>query len=153
MSMKNSNDTNRNRTRNLLACSAVPQPTAPPRAPWKVIIYSLNEHTQRKLTVEYFTISLTKQIKVKTKLQIYIPLHFYDIYNLPYETYTVLLWVFFNIRLSSLHKVPFEILATQRLHGQKQIHLTVINVCLPKQILMSEFDVGKSVHHHTIQIN
>jgi hypothetical protein len=33
MSMKNSNDTIRNRTRNLPTCSAVPQPTALPRAP------------------------------------------------------------------------------------------------------------------------
>jgi len=33
MSMKNSNDTIRNRTRNLPACSAVPQPTAPPCTP------------------------------------------------------------------------------------------------------------------------
>ena len=31
--MKNSNDTIGNRTRDLLACSAVPQPTAQPRAP------------------------------------------------------------------------------------------------------------------------
>ena len=33
MSMKNSNDTIGNRTRDLPACSAVPQPTATPRAP------------------------------------------------------------------------------------------------------------------------
>ena len=33
MSMKNSSDTIGNRTRHLPACSAVPQPTAPPRAP------------------------------------------------------------------------------------------------------------------------
>ena len=32
MSMKNSIDTIGNRTRDLRACSAVPQPTAPPRA-------------------------------------------------------------------------------------------------------------------------
>jgi hypothetical protein len=32
MSMKNSNDTIGNRTRDLPACSAVPQPTAPPRS-------------------------------------------------------------------------------------------------------------------------
>jgi len=31
--MKNSSDTIGNRTRDLLACSAVPQPTVPPRAP------------------------------------------------------------------------------------------------------------------------
>ena len=37
MSMKNSSDTIRNRTRNLPACSAVPQPNAPPRAPIKCI--------------------------------------------------------------------------------------------------------------------
>jgi hypothetical protein len=33
MSMKNSNDTIGNRTRELPACTAVPQPTAPPRTP------------------------------------------------------------------------------------------------------------------------
>ena len=33
MLMKNSNDTTGNRTRDLPACSAVLQPTAPPRAP------------------------------------------------------------------------------------------------------------------------
>ena len=33
MSMKNSNDTVGNRNRDLPAFSAVPQPTAPPRAP------------------------------------------------------------------------------------------------------------------------
>jgi hypothetical protein len=32
--MKNSSDTIGNRTRDLPACSAVPQPTAPPRAPF-----------------------------------------------------------------------------------------------------------------------
>ena len=31
--MKNSNDTFGNRTRDLPACGAMPQPTAPPRAP------------------------------------------------------------------------------------------------------------------------
>jgi len=34
MSMKNSNDTIGNRNRDLLAFSAMPQPTAPPRAPY-----------------------------------------------------------------------------------------------------------------------
>jgi len=34
--MKNSSDTIRNRTRDLAACSAVPEPTAPPRAPPRV---------------------------------------------------------------------------------------------------------------------
>jgi len=33
MSMKNSNDTIGNRTRNLPTCSAVPQPSTPPRVP------------------------------------------------------------------------------------------------------------------------
>ena len=33
MSMKNTNDSIGNQTRNLPACSAVPQPTEPPRAP------------------------------------------------------------------------------------------------------------------------
>ena len=36
MSMKNSSDINGNRTRDLPACSAVPLPTAPPRAPCEI---------------------------------------------------------------------------------------------------------------------
>ena len=36
--MKNSNDTIGNRTRDLLTCSAVPQPTAPPRSPPPFVI-------------------------------------------------------------------------------------------------------------------
>jgi hypothetical protein len=38
MSMKNSNDTIGKRTRNLPACSEVPQPTAPPRVAYKDIL-------------------------------------------------------------------------------------------------------------------
>jgi hypothetical protein len=41
MSMKNSNNTIGNRTRDFPACSAVPQPTAPPRAP-RVYVEPLN---------------------------------------------------------------------------------------------------------------
>ena len=39
--MKNSNDTIGNRTRDLPACSAVPQPTAPPRSPVKQFAYPI----------------------------------------------------------------------------------------------------------------
>jgi hypothetical protein len=39
LSMKNSNDTIKNRTRNLPACSTVPQPTAPPRTPRRKVSY------------------------------------------------------------------------------------------------------------------
>jgi len=38
VSMKNSNDTIGNRTRDLLACSAVPQPTALPRATFQTVV-------------------------------------------------------------------------------------------------------------------
>jgi len=41
--MKNSNDIMVNRTRDLPACSAVPQPTAPPRAP-TTLSYLLQIH-------------------------------------------------------------------------------------------------------------
>ena len=37
--MKNSSDTIGNQTRNLPACRAVPQPTAPPRAPQKTALF------------------------------------------------------------------------------------------------------------------
>jgi hypothetical protein len=42
--MKNSNDTIENRTRDLPACSAVPQPTAPPRAPLFVLVMIIECH-------------------------------------------------------------------------------------------------------------
>jgi hypothetical protein len=38
MSMKNTNDTIGNRTRDLPTCSAVPQPTALPRAPAAIVV-------------------------------------------------------------------------------------------------------------------
>ena len=43
MSMKNSSDTIGNRTRDIPACSAVPQPAAPPRAPYIAGRTNLNE--------------------------------------------------------------------------------------------------------------
>ena len=42
-SMKNSNDTIVNRSRDLPACSAAPQPTAPRRAPIRIIYYKQTE--------------------------------------------------------------------------------------------------------------
>jgi hypothetical protein len=44
MSMKNSNDTIGNLTRDLPVCSAVPQPTAPPRVPPSTVY---NQHFNR----------------------------------------------------------------------------------------------------------
>ena len=48
MSMTNSNDTIGNRTRDHAACTAVPQPTAPPRAPFILRIVQ-NHHSPNKL--------------------------------------------------------------------------------------------------------
>jgi hypothetical protein len=48
--MENCNDTIGNRTRGLQACSAIPQPTAPPRAPVDnkyLIIYSTSTFSNR----------------------------------------------------------------------------------------------------------
>jgi hypothetical protein len=42
MSMKKSSDTIGNRTCDFSACSAVPQPTAPPRAPHESLLYLTN---------------------------------------------------------------------------------------------------------------
>jgi hypothetical protein len=44
MSMKNSSDTIGNRTRDLPACSTVPQPTAPPRAPLYCVLDRITAH-------------------------------------------------------------------------------------------------------------
>ena len=51
MSMKNSNDTIGNRTRDLPASSAVPQPTAPPRALRRLPDYWL-KHFGESITVK-----------------------------------------------------------------------------------------------------
>ena len=53
--MKNSNDTVGNRTRDLPACSAVPQPTAPPRGP------------QNKSIVSYILIFIFLDMKLEAK--------------------------------------------------------------------------------------
>ena len=60
--MKNSNDTIWNRTRDLPACSAVPQPTAPPRSP---------NNNNNKLYTEKVTehIDLGPLSQLKTKFQ------------------------------------------------------------------------------------
>ena len=76
--MKNSNDTIGNRTRDLPACSAVPQPTEPPRDPqsgnisrWKCAV-----HTQGSCSIEeyvnfvYFTIRNTEQFKFQLKVRL-----------------------------------------------------------------------------------
>ena len=42
MSMKNSNDTIGNRTRDLQGCSALAQPTASPRAPLLMLIWKIH---------------------------------------------------------------------------------------------------------------
>jgi hypothetical protein len=44
--MKNSSDTIVNRTRDLPACSAVPQPAAPPRVPKRVEELNKNQYTR-----------------------------------------------------------------------------------------------------------
>ena len=56
MSMKNSLDTNGNRTRNFPACSAVPHPTAPPRAP----AFLLSSFKLRKFEIKYCLYMLTQ---------------------------------------------------------------------------------------------
>jgi hypothetical protein len=51
MSMKNFNDSKVNRTRDLPTCSAVPQPTAPPRAPKIVTVEKINKWQKEGRTV------------------------------------------------------------------------------------------------------
>ena len=52
-SMKNSSNAIGNRTRDLTACSAVPQPSSPPRAPTLLDLIALNLHTQQYKTIRF----------------------------------------------------------------------------------------------------
>ena len=79
MSMKNSNDTIRNRTRNFPACSVVPQPNAPPCAPtwfitWTLIVgnrkWSLNFISLKNIVTHSFTHSQVTVTWRGNKLQI-----------------------------------------------------------------------------------
>jgi hypothetical protein len=56
--MKNSNDTIRNRTRDLPACSSVPQPTAPPRAPETLLFSHYCFSTATKVTRTRLNVTL-----------------------------------------------------------------------------------------------
>ena len=58
MSLKNSNDAIGNRTRDLPVCSAIPQPTAPPRAPQRSPKITLNYK-------KYHSWNLTEQTGTK----------------------------------------------------------------------------------------
>jgi len=60
MSMKNFNDTIENRTRDLPACSAVPQPTAPPRAP--------HNHTRKYIYIN--EMNIMKEISSYIKMEV-----------------------------------------------------------------------------------
>ena len=55
--MKNSNDTIGNRTRDLLACSAVPQPTAPLRTPPSAWYHSVTQDVS-DVTTEYHIVPI-----------------------------------------------------------------------------------------------
>ena len=64
MSMKNSIDTIKNRSRDLPVCSAVPQPTAPPRAPFLFYIYTQYiVHTHTHTHTHTYTQRLAKMYK------------------------------------------------------------------------------------------
>ena len=62
MSMKNSNGTIGNRTRDLPACSVVSQPTAPPRAPSNYI-YSIDCNTDLLSCAERFSVGQVLQLE------------------------------------------------------------------------------------------
>jgi len=55
MSLKNSNDTIGNQTRDLPACSPVPQPTAPPRGPLKMLTAAYTDTEENWETVNICT--------------------------------------------------------------------------------------------------
>ena len=63
--MKNSNDTIGNRTRDLPACSAVPQPTAPPRAPAVKGILVIKE--QQMCYILFLFLQITSRCVLKLK--------------------------------------------------------------------------------------
>ena len=73
MSMKNSSDTIGNRTRDLPTCSAVPQPTAPPRAPK---FFNIAGH---KVKAWHCPVCATDYLQ--TKKQHFISIVLYIIYN------------------------------------------------------------------------
>jgi hypothetical protein len=71
MSMKNSNDTIGNRTRDLPACSAVTQPTAPPAA--RPLQYEVNKSIRSCRCSEY-PAHLQARSKVRIQTDIYCQL-------------------------------------------------------------------------------
>ena len=65
--MKNSNDTIRNRTRDLPACSAVPQPTAPPRALLQSMYLNININLYVMFNLDKYYLKLA--VYYDTKIQ------------------------------------------------------------------------------------
>ena len=67
---KNSNDTIGNRTRDLMACSAVPQPTAPPRPPLIKILHTGKQQIKKKIRRDYI-LGIFPAIQFKIYIYIY----------------------------------------------------------------------------------
>jgi hypothetical protein len=67
MSRKNSNDTIGNRTRDVLVCSAVSQPTAPPRAPLILIIVFKNPDVLKERIAFVFSRSAVHHSSLNSK--------------------------------------------------------------------------------------
>ena len=75
ISKKNSSDTIGNRTRDIPACSAVPQPTAPPRTPLNLICTPIryikidNSSLERAEAFRYLERTLTNQNSIRDEIK------------------------------------------------------------------------------------
>jgi len=105
MSMKNSNDTIGNRTRDLPACSTVPQPTAPPCAPLP------------KRTLQFFF--LTRWISQYRPTNIF-NCHLRLLFSAPMACYISVK------RLSKIQQIPLLVPVPADSHSTDQIYGTVI---------------------------
>jgi hypothetical protein len=70
MSMKNSSETIGNRTRDLSACSEVPQPTAPPRTP--ALKAQSDEMRKRILTPNLRKVEIQRRSSFETPGAVYL---------------------------------------------------------------------------------
>ena len=82
--MKNYNNTIGNRTRDLPACSAVPQPTAPPRAPFEV--YRILIIKVIKLLFNHLKFRHTRSLLFPTEVHV---LEIFDIIGQVNEVYSI----------------------------------------------------------------
>jgi len=128
MSMKNSSDTIGNRTRDLPACSAVPQPTAPPRAPYNTVWCNNQEkyHWTTTAVAPWNPLDIRESVHRDTTMKVTNKMHFFFLWRCDptrVMASSFLMFLDHTQRRTTLGRTPLDKWSARR----RDLYLTVHN--------------------------